>query len=58
MIDDRFLELKGYSLLPNNSRLASELAREALQADDLYQLNEESVKILERELADVIRRSE
>jgi hypothetical protein len=53
MIDDRFPELK--ELAPGEQlELASELAKVALNADDLYQLSEESVLILESELAEVI----
>ena len=53
MIDDRFPELK--HLDPAEQlELASELAKEALKADDLYHLSRDSVEILEREFAEVI----
>ena len=53
MIDDRFPELK--ELSPEEQlELASELEKEALGADDLHQLNKESVSILEKELAAII----
>ena len=53
MIDDRFPELKNLS--PEEQlELASELAKEALGADDLHQLSKESVAILEKELAAII----